>query len=389
VRILHLGYEDQAQPGSGGGSVRTREINRRLATRHEVTVLVAGYRGASPRIEDGVRWAPLWPRRDGKLNRLAYFALLGPAILRCPHDLLVEDFSAPFGVGFAPLFTRRPVVASVQWLFAAQMRQKYGLPFDTVERLGLPLYDDFVVVSDWLGSVVRERRPGACITTIPNGIEPGAFMANKGAGPRHLLFVGRLDREQKGTDLLLEVAACLHESLGARMPRLLIVGDGPDQAALVDQATQLGLSEKVQFLGRVEGGAKFDLMAGAHAVLMPSRFETFGMVAVEALATGTPVVAFDVGPLKEVAGGGGARLVAPFDVGAFAREAAALVQDTARRDELGRQGQQWARRYDWDLIATQQEAVYLRAVEEQAGRSAMRARLGADRDDLSAPRTRE
>ena len=151
MRILHLGYEDPAQPGSGGGSVRTWEINRRLSAEHEITVLVAGYPGARPRVEEGVRWEPLWPRTGHKVDRLAYFALLGPAILSHPHDLLVEDFGAPFGPGLSPLYTRRPVVASVQWLFAQQMREKYRLPFDKVQRWGMKMYGEFIVVSEWLG----------------------------------------------------------------------------------------------------------------------------------------------------------------------------------------------------------------------------------------------
>ena len=84
-----------------------------------------------------MRWLPIGPRTGGKIDRLAYFALLGLIVSRLPHDLLVEDFSAPFSVGLSPLFTRRPVVASVQWMFARQMRAKYGLPFDWVERVGL------------------------------------------------------------------------------------------------------------------------------------------------------------------------------------------------------------------------------------------------------------
>src|SRR5919107_3927405 len=134
MRILHLAYEDPAQPGSGGGSVRTREINSRLARRHQITAVVAGYPGARPRVEGGVRWIPLGTHSGTKLDRLIYFAGLGLAIRRYPHDLLVEDFGAPFSVGLGPLWTRRPVIASVQWLFANEMRQKYGLPFDLAER---------------------------------------------------------------------------------------------------------------------------------------------------------------------------------------------------------------------------------------------------------------
>jgi hypothetical protein len=66
------------QPGSGGGSIRAREINRRLGGRHDITALVAGYPGAKPRLEDGVRWVPIGTRTGAKIDRLAYFALLGP-----------------------------------------------------------------------------------------------------------------------------------------------------------------------------------------------------------------------------------------------------------------------------------------------------------------------
>ncbi len=362
MRILHLGYEDHAQPGSGGGSIRTREINRRLAARHEITVVTAGYPGARPRVEDGVRWEPLGPRRGATLNRLAYFALLGPAVARREHDLLVEDLSAPFSTGFAPLYTRRPVVASVQWLFAEQMTAKYRLPFHWVERAGLPLYDHFIAVSGWLAETIRARRPGADVRTIHNGVEPLAFQAEQ-QQPAHLLFVGRLDNEQKGCDLLLQAVALARGLLGSRLPPVLLAGDGPDRAQLERQVIALGLEDVVRFLGRVEGAGKYRLMAGAHALLMPSRFETFGMVAAEGQAAGAPVITFDVGPLAEVAGGGGARLILPFDIDAFAHAIAELVSDGDARARLVTQGRSWAQRYDWDVIARDQEAMYLEVAE--------------------------
>ncbi len=367
MRILHLAYEDPRQPGAGGGSVRTREINARLARHHEVTAIVAGYPGARPRVEDGVRWVPLHPRRGGALGRLGYFALLGAAARRFPHDLLVEDFGAPFSVGGSPLFTRGPLVASVQWLFADEMRRKYHLPFDLVERVGLPLYQDFVAVSDWLAGELRRRRPDARVTTVPNGVEATAFrMAD--APPTHLLFVGRLDLHHKGGDLLLDAMRHVRAQLGDATPPLLIAGDGPDEATMRARTAALGLEDHVRFLGRVEGAAKYALMAGAHAVLMPSRFETFGMVAVEAQAAGAPVVTFDVGPLAGVAGGGGARLVQPFSVEAFAREAARLVTDPGWHAALRAQGRRWARQYDWNDLAARQEDVYLSAVDRHAAR---------------------
>jgi len=364
MRIVHLGYEDPRQPGSGGGAIRTREINSRLAARHDITVVVAGYPGARPRVEEGVRWLPIGPRTGGKIDRLAYFALLGAVVTRARYDLLVEDFSAPFSVGGAPIFTRRPVVASVQWLFARQMRAKYGLPFDWVERSGLRLYDNFIAVSDWLAQSIRRTRPRAAVVTIPNGVPAEAFDTPP-ASARHLLFLGRLDLGQKGGDLLIDAYAGVRRQLGSETPPLLVAGDGPDRQAMQRLAADRKLTDWIQFVGRVEGPTKYGLLAAAYAVLMPSRFETFGMVAVEAQAAGAPVVAFDVGPLAEVAGGGGACLAPAFDVEAFAQHVVDLLRDPAEAARRGTMGRAWARRYDWDLIATRQEAWYERRADSR------------------------
>jgi glycogen synthase len=362
VRILHLAYEDPRQPGSGGGSVRTSEINRIIGERHDITALVSSYPGAVAREEDGVSWVPIGRPLRGRAARLAYFAALRHEVRSRPHDLVVEDFGAPFSVGGAPVFTNAPVIASVQWLFAAQMREKYRLPFDWVERWGLRRYDRFICVSEWLARDVRARRPDAEIETIPNGVDRLA-LAPREAAPAHLLFVGRLDREQKGVDLLmLALARAVVLLDGEPLPPVVVAGDGPYRVQAQELAASLGLAERVRFAGRVEGDAKYRLMADAYATLMPSRWETFGMVAVEALAAGSSLITFDVGPLAEVAAAGAVRLVPPFDVDQFA---AAIVDrirlggaSTAERET----GRRWARTFAWETMAARQESYYLRVV---------------------------
>jgi glycosyltransferase involved in cell wall biosynthesis len=361
MRILHLAYEDPAQPGSGGGAVRTWQIDRRLARRHAITAVVSAYPGARTREEGGLRWVPLGPRGAGlgtRVQRLCYFALLGVAVRRVPHDLLVEDFGAPFGSGGAPLFSREPALASVQWLFARELRAKYHLPFEQVESAGLRLYDEFIAVSDWLGERLRARRPGARVAVIPNGVDAQALSVPL-REPQHLLFVGRLDNAQKGCDLLLEIAARVRRVLGAGMPPLLVAGDGADRAGLEARARQADLAGAVHFVGRVDAEQRGALMSAAYAVLMPSRFETFGLVALESLAAGAPLVAFDVGPLQAVARPGGARLAPAFDVEAFSAEVVGLVRapaTTAAREA----GRRWAEQYDWECLAARQEQEYAR-----------------------------
>jgi len=357
MRILHLAYEDPQQPGSGGGSLRTREIYRRLASRHHIRVVVSGYPGARARFEDGVHWIPLGLHTGKKLDQLSYLVLLGTAIRRYPHDLLVEDFGPPWSVGFSPLFSRKPVIAMVNWFFTKEMSRKYKLPFNWIEDLGLPLYKDFISPSTSVANQLACRRPGARVEVIPNGIEDSAFNVQP-MPPRHLLFVGRLDIAQKGLDLLLSIFARVRESLGDQTPPLLIVGDGRDQPAVKREVYRLGLEGLVKFLGRVDGAAKYALMAEAYAVLMPSRFETFGIVGIESQASYAPIVAFDVGAIEEVIGPGGGRLVRPFDVGAFAQETLRLVCEAGWHDKLRKEGRLWARRYNWDDIALRQEGHY-------------------------------
>ena len=136
-RVLHLGYEDPRRPGAGGGSVRTHEINRRLAGNFDITVVCSRYRGARTRIEDGVRYVHVGIAGGDFPERLAYFAALPYALLRYRSDLVVEDFGAPFSSVAVPWMTSRPVLGVVQWLFAAEKSAQYHLPFSWVERVGV------------------------------------------------------------------------------------------------------------------------------------------------------------------------------------------------------------------------------------------------------------
>ena len=362
MRILHLAYEDPRQPGSGGGSVRTQQINQRLAERHDITVVVSSYPGAVPRRENGVYWLPIGRPWGYTLSKLSYFGLMWTKVLNSDYDLIVEDFGAPFSTGFAPLFTRTPVVASVQWLFAAEMTAKYHLPVHHIEQFGLRFYNNFIAVSSWLAEEVKRRcAQEVCVEVIPNGVEQRAFTVEPHL-PQHLVYVGRLDIPQKGCDLLINAYAKAKLILQGKIPPLMIVGDGPDKKAVEDLIRQRELTNDVTLCGRISGDAKYQMMADSYAVLMPSRFETFGMVAVEAQAAYAPVITFDVGPLREVTGGGGARIIPAFDIDLFAEAVVECVQLPDKLRLVRQQGHQWAQRYDWDTIALQQEAHYLRAV---------------------------
>jgi glycosyltransferase involved in cell wall biosynthesis/O-antigen/teichoic acid export membrane protein len=360
-KVLHLGFEDHHRPGSGGGSVRTHQINRRLADRFDVTVLTTTWPGAEDRIEDGVRYVHIGSPRGHWASLLSYFAVLPFHARRHAADLVVEDFAAPFSSALSPLWDPRPKLAVVQWLNAREKSRQYKLPFFLVESLGVRLHGRYIAVSDDLADTIRRRNPRAEVTAVPNGVEAESF-AVPSSDSGDIVYLGRLEIAQKGCDLLIEAFARIAPRTDAR---LILAGDGPDQRKLEEMATRFGIADRVAFAGRVDGRAKHELLAGARLVAMPSRFETFGMVAVEALSCGTPVVAFEIPCLRAVVPPDCGELVPAFDVDAYADRLLALVTDPDRAAAMGARGREFARAYDWDAIADQQAAVYLEVLHDR------------------------
>ncbi|MFF2813154.1 glycosyltransferase [Streptomyces sp. NPDC058000] len=364
-RVLHLGFEDPQQPGAGGGAMRTHEVNRRLAARGvEITVVCAPWPGCSATVREGVRYVPL-PARLGPLvhrrfaPQLAYYAAvvttLGRLVRRYDPDLVVEEFGVPFSSACIPHLTRRPVVGVVQALAAQAKAREYGLPFDAVERRGVASHSSLIAVSDGLGAELRRRNATAHIAVIPNGLDPAAFARRAVPRGDHLLFLGRLEMASKGLDLLLHAYTRAAPAISGD---LYIAGDGPHAQRARTLADELGISARVHWLGRIDGPNRFDLIASARLVCMPSRYETFGMVAAESLATGTPVLAFDIPHLRDLVTDDIGVRVPLGDIDAYATALAALATDPARCAALGANGPSRVRHLDWNTAAAAQLKVY-------------------------------
>ena len=364
-RVLHLGYEDPRRPGAGGGSVRTHEINRRLADSFEITVVCARFRQSRAREEDGVRYVHVGlaglPGGDFT-ERLAYFALIPWALFRYRSDLVVEDFGAPFSSVAVPWMTTRPVLGVVQWLFAKEKSRQYHVPFSWMERIGVRSHDQMIAVSEDLGLALSDLNPRARVAVITNGLDAGAFTGYE--CPRAgIFYLGRLEIAQKGLDLLLEAFAAI---VGDIDQALVIAGDGPDDRALRDLARSLGIGDRVEFIGRVAADHRFERLASADLVAMPSRYETFGMVAAESLAVGTPVVAFDIPCLRALIDNEVGACVTAFDVSQFSDALRSLCLDGARRRHLGAAGPARVAALRWDDLAAEQGLIYQELVGGKA-----------------------
>ena len=173
MKILHIDPDDMDNPLSGGGPIRTFEICRRLAARHEITVLTPTFHGSTPELErEGVRYVRLGRLigNHGSSHHITFFFNLPHSVLRREFDLLVEDFMPPCSATLNPLLTGKPVVASVQWFFAEALSHQYKLPFFLGERLGIKLYRWFVVLSHTMRSLIEQRHSAATCAVIPNGV---------------------------------------------------------------------------------------------------------------------------------------------------------------------------------------------------------------------------
>lgn len=189
---------------------------------------------------------------------------------------------------------------------------------------------------------------------VPNGIDLPRAAAPARRVSGRILFVGRLVQE-KGLWYLLQALARLRAELP--QAHLAVVGAGPESYALHGEVRRLGLETAVEFLGQLSPDAVARQREVAEVAVVPSIYEPFGLVALEALAWGVPLVASDVGGLREFTEGV-AVLVPPGDSAALAEALQRILSDSLLRQDLARRGIARARDYTWDRCAERTEAVY-------------------------------
>ena len=360
LRILHADTDDLENPLRGGQPVRTFAVNVRLAARHDITVLTSVYKHCRRRMErNGVRYRRLGFRLPplGLAPHLSFLTALGPVVARTPHDLVVEEFTPPVGFCGLPWWTKAPVVLNTQWYFFDQWERRYHLPFSRwMKRLARTGRYRYVMVQS--AAMAREMQtllPGATIRHIASGIDDAAFIESQGAGD-YVLFLGRIDIEHKGLDLLIEA---WRKVCGPAKIPLVIAGEGAARAGLEASIARENLGGLVRIIGRVEGPAKQEALRRCRLFVMPSRYETFGIAGLEAMAASKPVVCFDIDHLNELAAPPWAENIAKFDCEALGQAVMRLWQNPERCQTMGEQARRRAWGYRWDVIARQQEDFYL------------------------------
>jgi D-inositol-3-phosphate glycosyltransferase len=213
------------------------------------------------------------------------------------------------------------------------------------------------------------------VVVIPPGVDLELFHPHPAAEERAriglprdaqmVLYVGRIER-LKGLETLLRAAALLQQSgfLAPSCPCVMVIGGDPDNPQeemrhLKELRDSLSVANVVTFLGKRPQTELPHYYSAAQAVVMPSQYESFGMVALEAMACGTPVVASGVGGLLYLIRDGRTGFHIPdSDPAALAEKLQRLLSNERLRQELGRHAASVAHAYSWERITDQMLTLY-------------------------------
>lgn len=252
------------------------------------------------------------------------------------------------------------------WLSSDFSRWRAG-----IERSLAARSDRLVVCSSAMRTEVVDGLGAAPArtTVIPNGVDVAAWRTTAAeqaaarkaqhipAGEPLAVLVGRLEWEKGGQDAITALSLLVN---GGRRVHLALVGKGGRRDALAELAAEAGVADLVHLVGRLDDHGVAALLGAADVALVPSRYEPFGMVALEAMAADTPVVVTRAGGLGDLVDDGATGLVVPAaDPPALAAAVAAVLDDPARAALLAGAARRAAvERFGWAAVAAQTAGVY-------------------------------
>ncbi len=378
----------------GGVQAHVRDLAETLIELgHEVSVMTPVDDPASlpPYAVDGGR--PRAVPYNGSVARLTFgvaaTARVRRWIRRGRFDVLhVHEPVAPSLGILAVWAARGPIVATVH---SSIFRSRALVTAYYIAQTALEKVSALIAVSEYARRTIVDHLGGDAVL-IPNGVRVGVFrdaapMTGLPDGPL-LAFLGRVQEPRKGLAVLLGAMPDILE----RHPsaRLVIIGPGD-----LDEVLQ-GHPESVQRcvvpLGRLDEAEKASALAAADVYVAPNTGgESFGIVLLEAMAAGTPVVASDLEAFERVLDDGRAGLTFPVgDSRALAVQACRLLDSEELRQDMARRGSARAEDYDWNAVARDIVAVYESVMAGSQGvsedlRGQLVGRLARPRSSREAP----
>ena len=383
MRILYCNYE--YPPLGGGGGVINKQIAEELAKRHTVDVLTSqGMDLPTESVENGVTVyrVPVWFRsRQAAANLPSMLAYLPNGyrkgkqlISRHRYDVINTHFAIPTGpVG--DWLSRKANIPNVLSVHGGDLYDpskwmsphRHAILRSAVRSL-LRKADAVVgQSSNTIDNVHRIYDAGLHCECVPLGIvrqteTPVVNRERYGLKQDDIVLatVGRLV-SRKALDRLLTILGRMQNT----KVHLFIVGSGPQMQPLQQLTQQLGLQQQVHLLGQVDEQEKLSVLRMADIYVSTSQHEGFGIVYLEAMDAGLPVVCYDYGGQTDfLQSGTTGFLISLNDEAAFLRACEQLINDADMREQMARYNKQLVERYYIDNCAQQYERLYEKVIAE-------------------------
>jgi glycosyltransferase involved in cell wall biosynthesis len=386
VRVLYV--SDVYFPRINGVSTSIRTFRRELERLgHETTLVAPAYAqpdaGDENIIRVHARRVPFDP--EDRAMRWRALKALDPSLDAGRFDLV--HVQTPFLAHYAGVRLARcrgiPVVATYHTLFEEYLfhyvrllpRGLMRAAARRISRAQCEALDAVVVPSTAMRDTLDRYGVRTRIEIVPTGIAPREFSGGDGARFRAghgiapsrplLVYVGRVAFE-KNIDFLFRALARVRRGVPDAL--LVVCGEGPALAHLRRLARELGMAEAVRFVGYLDRATSLlDCYCAADAFVFASRTETQGLVLLEAMALGVPVVSTAVMGTRDILAPGRGAVVADDDEADFAACVTRLLRDPPLRERLAAEGREYARCWNASALAQRMEAFY-RTVLDRAGR---------------------
>lgn len=272
-----------------------------------------------------------------------------------PFDATIAFFTIP--CGFLAAIVKRlagiPYVVSLRGADVPGFSEKYDAFYLVLKPLVRFLWRDAKRVipnSAGIRDLALETAPGQPMHVIENGVATDLFKPapeNRSRETTVYLSTSRLTK-RKGIDTLIRAFAHMKSSTG----ELWLIGEGEERGALQDLARTLGVAERVKFLGRIEHRLLPPFYQQAHVFVLPSKNEGMSNAALEALASGLPLVVSGTGGMSElVTEGENGFFIDPDDTTGFARTLNRFAEDRSLSERLGMESRKRAEARSWSAVA--------------------------------------
>ncbi|MGP3980266.1 glycosyltransferase family 4 protein [Streptomyces sp. KR80] len=372
----------------GGVQFHIRDLAEHLIRRgHQVSVLAPADDDTPlpPYVVSAGRAVPV--PYNGSVARLNFGFLSATRVWRWLHDgdfdvLHIHEPTSPSLALLSCWAAQGPIVATFH---TSNPRSRAMIAAYAILQAALEKLSARIAVSEYARRTLVEHLGGDAVV-IPNGVDVGFFAV---AEPKPewqgstIGFIGRIDEPRKGLPVLMKALPAIL----AKHPeaRLLVAGRGDEKEAVAGLPAEM--RERVEFLGMVSDEDKARLLRSVDVYVAPNTGgESFGIILVEAMSAGAPVVASDLDAFAQVLDGGEAgELFGCGDANALAAAVVRLLGDPDRRAELRQRGNRHVRRFDWSTVGADILAVYETVTDGAASvaadeRTGVLARLGLVRD---------